>query len=83
MDAEARALRWRCRRGMKELDVILERYATAVLPQAGLAERGLLARLLEHPDPVLAGYFLGAEVPPDPEMARLVTRITGKILESL
>jgi succinate dehydrogenase flavin-adding protein (antitoxin of CptAB toxin-antitoxin module) len=62
---------------MKELDVILERYAAAVLPQAGAAERRLYARLLEHPDPQLAGYFLGGEVPPEPEMAQLVTRITG------
>ncbi|HEX5462603.1 MAG TPA: succinate dehydrogenase assembly factor 2 [Steroidobacteraceae bacterium] len=77
MDAEARALLWRCRRGMKELDVLLERYATAMLPRAGTAERQLLARLLEHPDPQLAGYFLGGEVPPEPEMAALVTRITA------
>ena len=75
MDAEARALRWRCRRGMKELDVLLERYATAALPEADAAERRLLARLLESPDPDLAGYFLGGEVPPDPELAALVTRI--------
>jgi antitoxin CptB len=77
MDPEARALVWRCRRGMKELDVILERYVAAMLPQAGAAERRLFARLLEHPDPDLAGYFLGGEVPLEPEMARLVTRITG------
>jgi antitoxin CptB len=76
MDPEARALRWRCRRGMQELDVLLERYATTVLPQAGPAERRLLARLLDHPDPDLAGYFLGGEAPPEPEMAALVTRIT-------
>ena len=77
MDAEARALLWRCRRGMKELDVLLERYALAALPEAGAAERRLLARLLENPDPELAGYFLGGEVPPDPDVAALVTRIRG------
>jgi antitoxin CptB len=80
MDPEARALLWRCRRGMKELDVLLERYAAAVLPQAGAAERSLLARLLDHPDPQLAGYFLGGEVPPEPEMAALVTRITSSCM---
>jgi succinate dehydrogenase flavin-adding protein (antitoxin of CptAB toxin-antitoxin module) len=61
---------------MKELDVLLERYAAAALPQAGAEERQLLARLLEQPDPDLAGYFLGAEAPLEPEMAALVTRIT-------
>lgn len=76
MDREAGALLWRCRRGMKELDVLLGRYAAAVLPQAAPAERRLLARLLDRPDPELAGYFLGGEVPAEPEMAALVTRIT-------
>ena len=76
MDPEARALRWRCRRGMKELDVLLERYAAAALPLADAGERRLLARLLEQPDPELAGYFLGGQAPLEPEMAALVTRIT-------
>jgi antitoxin CptB len=76
-DPQARALIWRCRRGMKELDVLLERYARAALPQASAAERGLLARLLERPDPELAGYFLAGEVPVEPEMAALVRRIAG------
>jgi len=62
---------------MKELDVVLERYATAALPEAGAAERRLLARLLDHPDPELAGYFLGGKVPTEPAMAALVMRIAG------
>lgn len=77
MDAQARSLLWRCRRGMKELDVLLERYAVAALPQAEAAERRLLARLLELADPELAGYFLGGREPPEPEMAALVSRITA------
>jgi antitoxin CptB len=75
LDPEARALLWRCRRGMKELDILFERYAAAVLPRADAAERRLLARLLEQADPELAGYLLGGEAPPEPEMAALVTRI--------
>ena len=61
---------------MKELDIVLERYAAAVLPQANAGERRLFAQLLEHPDPELAGYFLGGAVPAEPAMAALVTRIT-------
>ena len=75
-EAETRALLWRCRRGMKELDVVLERYAAAGLPRAGVAERRLFAELLERPDPELAAYFLGGARPVQPDMAALVTRIT-------
>jgi antitoxin CptB len=77
MDAQARALLWRCRRGMKELDVLLGRYAAVALPTADAAERRLLARLLECPDPDLAGYFLGGQTPPEPQMAALVSRIAA------
>jgi antitoxin CptB len=75
LDAEGRQLVWRCRRGLKELDVLLERYAAAVLPGAGPGERLTLARLLERPDPELAGYLLAGEVPADAGLAALVSRI--------
>lgn len=59
LDAQARRLLWRCRRGMKELDVLLERFARRHLPAAGGGEREAFARFLELPDPVLAEYLLG------------------------
>jgi antitoxin CptB len=68
-------LLWRCRRGMKELDVILERFARTRLAGASPAEWGAFERLLGLPDPVLAGYFLGQERPADPELRALAARI--------
>jgi antitoxin CptB len=76
--AERRRLLWRCRRGMKELDVLLERYTKSLTVQASDAERGAFARLLELPDPELAGYLLGEDVPGDAELARLVRCINGR-----
>jgi antitoxin CptB len=73
---ERRRLLWRCRRGMKELDVLLERYTQSFEAPASAEERGVFARLLELPDPELAGYLLGGDVPRDPEMASLVRRIS-------
>jgi antitoxin CptB len=68
-------LLWRCRRGMKELDVILERFARQGLTGASTAERRAFERLLGLPDPLLAGYFLGEERPDDPELRLLAERI--------
>lgn len=68
-------LLWRCRRGMKELDVILERFAREGLTRATPAERRAFERLLCLPDPLLAGYFLGQERPADPELRSLAARI--------
>ena len=78
LDQEARRLLWRCRRGMKELDVLLERFARRELPGATSEQRHTLTRFLELPDPVLVDYLLGQAIPPDPELARLVQRIAGQ-----
>ena len=72
---DRRRLLWRCRRGMKELDVLLERYAQSPKFPANPAECGTFARLLDLPDPHLAAYLLGHDVPGDPELAGLVRRI--------
>jgi antitoxin CptB len=63
LDTEARRLLWRCRRGMKELDVLLERFARRELPGASAGQRQTLARFLELPDPVLVDYLLGQVIP--------------------
>ncbi len=83
MDAQARRLLWRCRRGMKELDVLLERFARRHLPAAGGGERELFARFLELPDPVLAEYLLSDGGPPEPRGAAEpdFTRLARRIIE--
>ena len=76
-ESNSRRLRWHCRRGMKELDVLLERFALEALPHAAPEERQAFTELLEHPDPVLAGYLLGGETPPQVHLAQVVRRIRG------
>ena len=77
LDIEGRRLLWRCRRGMKELDILLERFARGMLPSSSAEQRTLFARFLELPDPVLVDYLLGEGIPPEPELAGLVERIIG------
>ena len=73
--AASAALRWRCRRGMKELDVLLERFVQQLLPEASAAECRVFAELLALPDPVLAGYLLGGAVPVEAHLAQATARI--------
>jgi antitoxin CptB len=68
-------LLWRCRRGMKELDVMLERFARAALAQGSPEDRALFEQLLSLPDPLLARYLLAGETPPEVRLAQLVGRI--------
>jgi len=75
LDAQARRLLWRCRRGMKELDVLLERYVRSQVAQASPQDRATLDQLLELPDPVLADHLFGHTPVSDPRMASLVAAI--------
>jgi antitoxin CptB len=72
--AQLARLRWRCRRGMRELDVLLERFVAAGAALANESQRAAFERLLEVPDPLLVEWLiLGGEPPPDLE--EIVERI--------
>ena len=68
---ELRRLEWRCRRGMKELDLLLVRYLRDRLTDAPSDERIVFAEFLELPDPDIARYLLAGDVPDDPRHAAL------------
>lgn len=74
-EAESRRLRWRCRRGMRELDQLLERYLDLRWPHAPGQERDVFRRLLECEDDRLWHWFLGHEQAADVELQALVERI--------
>jgi antitoxin CptB len=78
LDEEGRRLLWRCRRGMKELDVLLERYVRSHLAQASAEDRATLTQLLDLPDPELADYVFGHIPAGDPRLAALVGAIAGR-----
>ena len=75
-------LRWRCRRGMKELDVLLVRWLERRHGAADAAARETFERLLELPDPDLNAWFLGRARPEDPAFAALVDDILATARES-
>ncbi len=70
--SELSRLRWQCRRGMKELDVLLEAYLANHFGQAPLAERQAFAALLELPDPILMAYIVGRASPEAAEQCRVI-----------
>ena len=71
-EAELRRLRWRCRRGMRELDQLFERYLDQRWKQASDAERGVFLRLLACEDDRLWRWFLGYDAADDAELQTLV-----------
>jgi antitoxin CptB len=76
MADEMGRLRWHCRRGMKELDILLARYLDEQFAAASVQEQEAFRRLLEIQDPVIYAYCLGSEQPPE-HLAVLIGRIAG------
>jgi antitoxin CptB len=70
-------LRWRCRRGMKELDLLLTRYVDEQFCDAPPAHQEAFRRLLDTEDSAIYAYCLGREAPPTDLLAALIERITA------
>jgi len=68
-------LRWRCRRGMRELDVMLTRYLDRVWPTASPAERDAFVQLVELQDPDLFGYLVGRTAPVEDSLLAVINCI--------
>lgn len=79
MDAELGKLRWRCRRGMRELDVLLTRYVDEQYRDAAPLQQEAFRQLLDSQDPYIYDYFLGRLQPPSALLASLIERITAGI----
>lgn len=68
-------LRWRCRRGMRELDILLEDYLNNHYECVSLEEQHAFKMLLELTDPQLYGYLLGKQVPAKKPLQNVVNQI--------
>jgi antitoxin CptB len=68
-------LKWRCRRGTKELDYLLESFLEKKFDLAGEEEQLLFIELLALQDTQLIFYLLGEQVPDSKGLARLVKKI--------
>lgn len=68
-------LEWLCRRGTRELDLLLHAYLDAGFERADPLEHAAFRRLLECPDPQLQDWLYGRSSAPEPELDALVAKI--------
>ena len=78
MSADRERLAWRCRRGIKELDLLLLRWLERYFEAATAEQRAGFAALLELPDPELACYLLGSERAVPPALRAAVAAVRGE-----
>lgn len=68
-------LKWMCRRGMLELDVLFGKFLESGYSELSDDEKRQFVQLLSCPDPDLIGWLLGTDEPADAGLKH----ITGKI----
>ncbi len=70
--AEIDRVRWHCRRGLLELDVVLTRFLESHFETLSTQERVVFNRLLDYPDNDLWDFLTGKQPPPDPDAALII-----------
>ena len=63
---------------MKELDILLARYAQQRYATAPASQRAAFEALLALPDPQIADYLLGYATPEAGDLADVVRSVIGK-----
>lgn len=72
---DARRLRWQCRRGLLELDVLFEAFLDNQYNTLDDVGKQAFVELLRQPDPLLQRWVMGFEAPADPRFTRLIERL--------
>lgn len=76
MDNEHRSrLKWHCRRGMRELDVLLERYLERDYVNAPPPQKAAFETLLSLQDPEILELLTGRVMPEDNHLSDVVQRL--------
>jgi len=67
--------RWQCRRGMLELDLLLNNFVDKKVNTLSEQEKQSFELLLSYPDQTLLDLLLGNSVSSDPSISTLVLQI--------
>lgn len=70
-------LRWRCRRGTREMDLLLLRFLERDYPHLGAGEQSLFGALLGEPDPDLYAWITGQTEPSNPDYLPIIGKINN------
>ncbi len=74
-------LKWLCRRGVKELDIIMSHYLEYTFLDAPIAEQKAFRELLAIEDPILFELVIGKKKSTDAEQDKLLTQLRTAIIE--
>jgi len=68
-------MQWRCRRGLRELDLVFARFLERGVDDLNPEELATFERLLEQNDLEIYDWLLGRSQPPGDDFRRLIARL--------
>ena len=71
-------LKWHCRRGMRELDLLLEEFLEQRFEALSAADRDAFERLLDCRNEDLMDWLMEGGTPEDEQLASLVRQIRAR-----
>lgn len=71
-------LRWRCRRGTRELDALVGWWLDTRYAAAGTLQQAAFVELLDVQDPDLWNWLVGRETAPRADWQAIVNEIRGR-----
>ncbi len=72
-------LKWACRRGMLELDVLFLPFVLEAFDDLSYAQQETFERLLTCDDPDLFAWFMGHQKCDDPALAEMVDNVLHRV----
>ena len=73
-------LRWQCRRGMLELDLLLNGFLDECYHQLSAKEKDQFKNLLDYPDQTLFDLLMGKMQSSDNDVVLLVNKVNKNLL---
>ncbi|AVJ55707.1 succinate dehydrogenase assembly factor 2 family protein [Idiomarina sp. OT37-5b] len=76
---DKRRLKWACRRGMLELDVLFEPFVDQAYDELSEEDKAIFRRLVTCDDPDLFSWFMGQKTCPDAELQKMVEFMLARV----
>lgn len=75
MSTEHSRLLWRCRRGIREMDIVLQTFLNESYDSLSDADKNTFSQLLDEADLDILNWIMGKEKPERDELNQLITLI--------
>jgi len=75
IEINEKQLVWRCRRGIRELDVLFTQFRESVYPNLNEQQRLAFQRLLDEQDPIIMDWLFGKSRSEDQELVDIISKL--------